>query len=68
MIDKPATEAAIMIEEAKKRKMVAAAPEWLKGREERGEELPSMEIHRRHDDFYDGDYDEEEEEKKIRSK
>ena len=31
-----------MTEEAKKRKMVAAAPAWLKGRVERGEELPSI--------------------------
>ena len=31
-------------DEEKRRKMTAAAPAWLKGRVERGEELPKMEV------------------------
>ena len=42
--------------EEKKRKMVAAAPEWLKGRVERGVELPPIEINDRRQ--HDGDEDE----------
>ena len=44
-INKAAKEAAdVRTRGEKKRKMVAAAPEWLKDRVERGEELPSIEI------------------------
>ena len=66
-INKAANDAAAeMSEEAKKRKMVAAAPEWLKGRVERGEELLCVQIncssHGSDYDYDDVDDDDEEEE------
>ena len=50
-VNKAAKEAEAMPVEEKKRKMVAAAPAYLKDRVGRGEELPSVEINsRQHND------------------